>query len=143
MTSPLVSALELAARLDTVSLLDVRYRTGGPPGRRAYEAGHLPGAAYVDVDEDLAAPPAAPGEWGGRHPLPATADFEQAMRRVGVRDDRPVVVYDDWGGRAASRAWWLLRYHGHRDVRVLDGGLGAWKHAGGALEEGVVTPEPG
>jgi thiosulfate/3-mercaptopyruvate sulfurtransferase len=98
---------------------------------------------YVDVDDDLAAPPAGPGEPGGRHPLPATLDFERAMRRAGVRNDRPVVAYDDWGGRGASRVWWLLRYHGHPDVRVLDGGLAAWRHAGGAVEEGVVTPEPG
>ena len=65
------------------------------------------------------------------------------MRRAGVRGDRPVVVYDDWGGRAAARAWWLLRYHGHRDVRVLDGGWSAWLDAGGEVEEGQVTPEPG
>jgi thiosulfate/3-mercaptopyruvate sulfurtransferase len=98
---------------------------------------------YVDVDDELAAPPARHGEPGGRHPLPATDDFEAAMRRAGVRGDRPVVVYDDWGGRAAARAWWLLKYHGHRDVRVLDGGLSAWLAVGGELEKGLVTPEPG
>ncbi len=143
MTSPLVSARDLTTRLDDVTVLDVRYQTGAPAGRPAYESGHIPGAVYVDVDEDLAAPPAGPGQGGGRHPLPATDDFEGAMRRAGVRGDRPVVVYDDWGGRAAARAWWLLRYHGHGDVRVLDGGLSAWTDAGGELERGVVTPEPG
>ncbi len=145
-TSPLVSARDLAARLGSggpVTLLDVRYQTGVADGRPAYLAGHVPGSVYVDVDEDLAAPPAEPGEPGGRHPLPSTEVFEKAMRRAGVWADRPVVVYDDWGGRAASRAWWLLRYHGHRDVRVLDGGWAAWLDAGGATETGEVTPEPG
>jgi thiosulfate/3-mercaptopyruvate sulfurtransferase len=143
MASPLVSARELAALLGSVTVLDVRYQTGVPDGRPAYEAGHVPGAVYVDVDADLAAPPAAPGEHGGRHPLPETGAFEAAMRRAGVRGDRPVVAYDDWGGRAASRAWWLLRFHGHPEVRVLDGGWPAWVHAGGRSEEGRVTPEPG
>ena len=142
-TSPLVSARDLARMLGTVTLLDVRYQTGVADGRPAYLTGHVPGAVYVDVDDDLAAPAAGPGEPGGRHPLPATEDFEAAMRRAGVREDRPVVVYDDWAGRAAARAWWLLRYHGHDDVRVLDGGLQAWRDAGGELEEGRVTPEPG
>jgi thiosulfate/3-mercaptopyruvate sulfurtransferase len=143
MTSPLVSARDLAALLGSVTVLDVRYQTGVPDGRPAYEAGHVPGAAYVDMDTALAGPPARPGEAGGRHPLPAVEVFEAAMRRAGVRADRPVVVYDDWGGRAAARAWWLLRYHGHSDVRVLDGGWPAWREAGGASEQGQVTPEAG
>jgi thiosulfate/3-mercaptopyruvate sulfurtransferase len=147
MTSPLVSASDLTARLADdpagVTVLDVRYQTGAPAGRPAYEAGHVPGAVYVDVDADLAAAPAAPGEQGGRHPLPTTEDFQAAMRRAGVSDGRPVVVYDDWGGRGAARAWWLLRYHGHPDVRVLDGGWTAWVDARGEVETGSVTPEPG
>ena len=141
MASPLVSARELAALLGSVTVLDVRYQTGVPDGRPAYRAAHVPGAVYVDVDADLAAPPSAPGEPGGRHPLPVTAVFEAAMRRAGVRGDRPVVAYDDWGGRAASRAWWLLRFHGHPDVRVLDGGWRAWADGGGSSEEGLVTAE--
>jgi thiosulfate/3-mercaptopyruvate sulfurtransferase len=143
MRSPLVSAADLAALLGAVTVLDVRYQTGAPSGRPAYEAGHVPGSSYVDVDDDLAAPPARQGSPGGRHPLPRAADFEAAMRRAGVHNDRPVVVYDDWGGRAAARAWWLLCYHGHRDVRVLDGGWQAWLDAGGASESGPVTVEPG
>jgi thiosulfate/3-mercaptopyruvate sulfurtransferase len=106
--------------------LAVRWRLGGPPGRELYDAGHIPGAAFVDLDRDLAAPPGV----GGRHPLPATADFERAMHRVGVRDGRPVVVYDDADSTAAARAWWLLRYFGHESVRVLDGGLRAWTAGG-------------
>lgn len=139
MSGPLVSASRLAAQLSTTTVLDVRYRLGGPPGRAEHEAGHIPGAVYVDLDEDLAA---APGE-GGRHPLPNPGVFVSAMRRAGVRGHRPVVVYDDWSGHAAARAWWLLRYYGHPDVRVLDGGWDAWRRVGGEVETGSVAPEPG
>ena len=94
MTGPLVSAAELRTLLrprDGVpgpAVLDVRYRMGGPPGPEEYVAGHVPDAAYVDLDTDLAAPPGS----GGRHPLPDTAVFEAAMRRAGVSGARPVVV---------------------------------------------------
>jgi thiosulfate/3-mercaptopyruvate sulfurtransferase len=143
MRSPLVSAANVLGQLERLTVLDVRYQTGAPSGRPAYEASHIPGAAYVDVADDLAAPPAQPGSPGGRHPLPTAPDFQVAMRRSGVSNNRPVVVYDDWGGRAAARAWWLLRYHGHADVRVLDGGWAAWLAAGGASETGPVEVEPG
>jgi thiosulfate/3-mercaptopyruvate sulfurtransferase len=136
---PLIDPDELAAALGDVTVLDVRYATGGPPGRHAHLAGHVPGAAYVDMDTDLADPPGA----GGRHPLPDEARFEAAMRRAGVRDDRPVVVYDDWQGRAAARAWWLLRHHGHGDVRVLDGGWTAWLEDGHPAEAGEASVTPG
>src|SRR3546814_14529880 len=88
---------------------------GGPAGLEEFESGHVPGAAYVDLDHDLAAPP---GE-GGRHPLPDPQTFVEAMRRCGVSNDRPVVVYDDWLGHAAARCWWLLRHYGHQDVREI------------------------
>jgi thiosulfate/3-mercaptopyruvate sulfurtransferase len=114
------------AALGRLALLDVRWRLGGPPGHELYDAGHIPGAGFVDLDRDLAAPPGA----GGRHPLPATADFQRAMHRAGVRDGRPVVVYDDADSTAAARAWWLLRYFGHSSVRVLDGGFRAWTEGG-------------
>ena len=139
MSGPLVSAEELVALLPGVSVLDVRYRLGGPAGQGEFETAHLPGAVYVDLDRDLAGPPGA----GGRHPLPAAADFQATMRRAGVSDTRPVVVYDDWAGHAAARAWWLLRFHGHRDVRLLDGALAAWRAAGGEVESGVSVPAPG
>ena len=131
----LVTARDLAGLLAAgrpVTLLDVRWRLGGPPGRELYAAGHIPGAVFVDLDRDLAA---APGP-GGRHPMPAAADFEEAMRRDGVRDDQPVVVYDDADSTAAARAWWLLRYFGHERVRVLDGGFRAWTAAAGPVETG-------
>ena len=101
-------ARELAGSAPPV-LLDVRWRLGGPAGLDSYRAGHLPGAVYVDLDADLAAPPGA----GGRHPLPAAAGFQAAMRRAGVRTGCPVVVYDDGDSTVAARAWWTLRYFGH------------------------------
>ena len=141
--SPLVSAADLLARLDDVVVLDVRYRMGGPTGPAEHAAGHVPGAAYVDLDADLAAPlGSVPGE-GGRHPLPDPEVFAAAMRRCGVRGDREVVVYDDWSAHAAGRCWWLLRHHGHDDVRVLDGGWAAWVAAGGPVETGPVVAGPG
>ena len=136
---PLVSPDELAANLDRFTVVDVRYVQGGPPGRDQHLVGHVPGAAYVDLDQDLADPPGR----GGRHPLPDAPRFETAMRRAGVRGDRPVVVYDDWQGRAAARAWWLLRHHGHDDVRVLDGGWTAWLQDGHPAEAGEAAVEPG
>jgi thiosulfate/3-mercaptopyruvate sulfurtransferase len=138
-TSPLISAAELLDRVAEVTVLDVRHRTGGPPGLQEYLAGHVPGAAYVDLDRALAAPP---GD-AGRHPLPDPEVFGAAMRRAGVSAGRPVVAYDDWGGHAAARCWWLLRHHGHPEVRVLDGGWSAWRQAGGAVETGEVRAAEG
>lgn len=123
--SALITPAGLAA-LDDVSVLDVRWRPGGPPGVEFYREGHIPGAVYCDLDAELAAPPGA----AGRHPLPDPAAFQRAMRALGVSDGRPVVVYDDAGATIAARAWWALRYFGHQDVRVLDGGLAAWDGAG-------------
>lgn len=113
-------------------LLDVRWQLGGPDQRPVYEAGHLPGAAYVDLETALADPPGA----GGRHPMPSTEAFEAAMRAAGVSGDSAVVVYDAGNSLAASRCWWLLRYFGHQDVRVLDGGYAAWSAAGLPVEAG-------
>lgn len=137
----LIGAAELAGLSPAPALLDVRWRLGGPPGRELYLAGHIPGAVFTDLDRDLAARPGP----GGRHPMPAAADFQAAMRRAGVRDDRLVVVYDDADSTAAARAWWLLRYFGHRSVRVLDGGYLAWTAAGHPVETGQPPsgPEPG
>ncbi|MFI7468095.1 sulfurtransferase [Nonomuraea sp. NPDC049646] len=123
--SALITPAELAA-LPEVSVLDVRWRLGGPPGIGLYREGHLPGAVFCDVDADLAAPPGP----AGRHPLPGADEFQRAMRALGVRDGRPVVVYDDAGSTTAARAWWALRFFGHTSVRVLDGGLAAWTEAG-------------
>jgi thiosulfate/3-mercaptopyruvate sulfurtransferase len=113
-------------------LLDVRWRLGGPPGIESYRAGHLPRAVFVDLDTELAGEPGP----AGRHPLPAPGRFEAAMRRAGVRTGSTVVAYDEADGTVAARAWWLLRYFGHRDCRVLDGGFRAWVAAGGPVATG-------
>jgi len=133
----LITADELASALSGApagmpSVLDVRWRLGGPPGVDIYVAGHVPEAVFVDLDRDLAGPPGP----GGRHPMPATAAFEAAMRRAGVSAGRPVVVYDDADSTAAARAWWLLRYFGHSSVRVLDGGFRAWTAEGEPVSAG-------
>ncbi|NEA97583.1 sulfurtransferase [Streptomyces sp. SID13726] len=140
----ILSASELASELagpNPPVLLDVRWQltTPGAPsfdGRAAYTAGHIPGAVYVDLDRELAGVSGA----GGRHPLPDLAEFGAAMRRAGVSSGTPVVVYDGGQGWAAARAWWLLRWTGHPDVRVLDGGLPSWE---GTSETAVPTPAEG
>lgn len=143
MRGPLVSPAQLAEELASPgapTVLDVRWSLAGPPGIEAYRAGHVPGAVFVDLDRDLSAPPGA----GGRHPLPDPAVFAEAMRRSGVGQTRGVVVYDAGDGFAAGRCWWLLRYHGHPAVRVLDGGVAAWDAEDRPLEAGEADePAPG
>jgi thiosulfate/3-mercaptopyruvate sulfurtransferase len=129
---------ELAQPVET-TLVDVRWRLGGPPGREDYDAGHLPGAVFLDLDADLCGPPGP----GGRHPLPDPADLQRVLRAAGVRADRPVVVYDLGDGLPAARAWWTLRWAGHEAVRVLDGGFPAWVAAGLPVTTEVPRPEPG
>jgi thiosulfate/3-mercaptopyruvate sulfurtransferase len=136
----LVSAAELLAARRRPVLLDVRWALGDDRGHEKYLAGHLPGAVYVDLDTELAGP-ATPDD--GRHPLPSIQRLESSARRWGIRAGDPVVAYDDSGGQAAARAWWLLRCGGLTDVRLLDGGLAAWRRAGGELESGDVVPEAG
>ena len=136
--SPAVLAGEVAGEPPPV-LLDVRWRLGGPPGLDSYRAGHLPGAVFVDLDRDLAAPPGP----AGRHPLPDPAAFTDAMRAAGVSQDRPVIVYDERDATAAARGWWLLRYYGHEDVRVLDGGYQAWLAAGLPVSAADPAGRPG
>lgn len=131
--SPLISVAELAQADGDVVLLDVRWRLGGPPGAEEFAAGHIPGARYLDLDTALAAPPGS----GGRHPLPTPEQFVTAMRSVGVDQGSSVVVYDDWSGHAAARAWWLLRHYGHDAVRLLDGGWSAWRAAGLPVATGL------
>ncbi|WP_433348477.1 sulfurtransferase [Micromonospora sp. CA-111912] len=139
---PLVEADRLAAELDHAdppTLLDVRWRLVGPPGRDDYAAGHLPGAVFVDLDTELCGPPGA----AGRHPLPDPAALQSALRAAGVRAGHPVVVYDGGDGLAAARAWWTLRWAGHRSVRLLHGGYPAWVAAGLPVSTEVPAPVPG
>ncbi|WP_443031980.1 sulfurtransferase [Streptomyces sp. CA-210063] len=143
-TTPISRVTTSVAELDALLhsehppvLLDVRWALGDPHGREHYAAGHIPGAVYVDLDTELAAPPSPEG---GRHPLPELADLRAAARRWGVGEGRSVVVYDDLGNAAAARAWWLLRFAGVTEVKLLDGALAAWKAAGLELESGTPTP---
>ena len=138
LVSPAALAGELAREPAPV-LLDVRWRLGGPPGLDSYREGHLPGAVFVDLDRDLAAPPGP----AGRHPLPGPEAFTGAMRGAGVSRDRPVIVYDDRDATAAARGWWLLRYYGHQNVRVLDGGYRAWLAAGLPVSDADPAGTPG
>jgi thiosulfate/3-mercaptopyruvate sulfurtransferase len=146
MTAPAGPLIEVAALAGLLAdgaglaLLDVRWRLGGPPGADSYHAGHLPGAVYVDLDSELASPPGP----AGRHPLPAPADFQAAMRRAGVRSGGLVVAYDDGDSTVAARLWWNLRYFGHPQAAVLDGGLRAWTAAGLPVsQERAEAPAPG
>ena len=112
--------------------VDVRWALDDPDaGRRAYLSGHIPGAVFVDVEAELADPPGA----GGRHPLPTTVRFVDAMARAGVDAETFVVAYGTMGG--AERLWWLLRHHGHDACAVLD--LGGW-HGPLSTEEETVEP---
>ncbi|SDP10832.1 thiosulfate/3-mercaptopyruvate sulfurtransferase [Pedococcus dokdonensis] len=140
----LVSADALLAELRDdkvpVVLVDVQWSltaTAGPPGRELYAAAHLPGAHHVDLDAELAGPPGA----GGRHPLPQAHAVEAAARRCGADNDSRIVVYDQGPSMGAARGWWVLRYFGATDVRVLDGGLAAWRSVGGPVT--TEPPEPG
>ena len=118
-------------------LLDVRWSLASTDPHGEYLTGHLPGARYVDLQTELSGP-ADPEQ--GRHPLPDPRTFAEQVAGWGVGPTDLVVVYDDTGGLAAARLWWLLRWIGHDQVRVLDGGLGAWRAAGGAVETGDVSP---
>ncbi|MGW4096183.1 sulfurtransferase [Mycobacterium sp. NPDC004974] len=131
---------ERIASGDPLTVLDVRWSLAEPDGEQAYLAGHLPGAVYVSLDDELT----DHGIDGrGRHPLPSGVDLQAAARRWGVRRGVPTVVYDDWNRAGSARAWWVMTAAGIGGVRILDGGLAAWSAAGEALEEGPVTPEPG
>ncbi|WP_024802454.1 sulfurtransferase [Nocardia sp. BMG51109] len=142
MTAVLISADELRKELSDsgsgVHVLDVRWALGDPDGPQHYLDGHIPGAVFVDLETELADPP-SPAR--GRHPLPELAHLQKCARSWGLRPGEPVVVYDATGGMAAARAWWLLRWAGVREVRILDGGLPAWERAGGALTTGA-EPDP-
>ena len=142
MSEPLVSVSWLRERLGDPGLrvVDCRYQLGEPgAGEKLWHEGHIPGAAYLDLDRDLAA---EPGE-RGRHPLPEPEDFEAAARRAGIGPDTLVIAYDEAAEGGAARLWWLLRHFGHDRVSVLDGGLRGWREEGGPLDAGAEQPAAG
>jgi thiosulfate/3-mercaptopyruvate sulfurtransferase len=110
-------------------------------GRRAFLAGHIPGAVYADLEKDLCGP-IVPGTTG-RHPLPEVPFFIQRLRALGINQTSQVVVYDDKSGAFAARLWWMLRWIGHKDVAVLDGGWQAWLDAGFPVNSEQVEPVAG
>ena len=124
---------------DSVRVLDARWYLSGKRGIDEYAGGHLPGAAFVDLDLDLSAPK---GEGPGRHPLPSPRAFAAVLARLGITATTTVVAYDDAGGAIAARVWWLLRHFGLDRGAVLDGGIDAWRKAGGALTTDVPVIEP-
>lgn len=135
-------ALAALVERGAAAVIDCRFSLGDTEaGRRAYLAGHVPGAVYAHLDEDLSGPVAP--KRTGRHPLPDPDAFRRRLEQWGVGDGRQVVAYDDQGGAIAARLWWMLRWLGHDAVAVLDGGWTAWRAAGGAAETDVPRPAPG
>lgn len=130
----------LLASSNPPALLDVRVPAEDGDGRAEYRAGHIPGAVFVDLATELADLPAGPK---GKRPLPRIEILQRDARRWGVRTGQPVVVYDDSRGQRAGRAWWVLRWAGVEDVRILDGGFAAWVAAIGAVSREVPLPDRG
>lgn len=113
---------------ENIVIADCRFVLGNPTvGREAYAADHIPGAVYLDLEQDLSAPK---GEHGGRHPLPDVQALARTLGNAGISNDTTVIAYDDQGGAYASRLWWLLQYMGHKQVYILDGTYSQWKAAG-------------
>lgn len=133
----LTGTAELATTLGDrqLRIVDCRFDLTAPEaGREAWLESHIPGAVYADLDRDLSGPVTADT---GRHPLPAVERAVETFSRLGIDANTRVVVYDDSNGAIASRAWWLLRWLGHRHATVLDGGLQAWRSNNLPLESGV------
>ena len=117
-----------------LAIIDCRFDLSSPQASRPlYLSGHIPGARYADLNEDLSAPVTLDS---GRHPLPQPAKFAATVARLGVGSGAQVVVYDSANGAFAARLWWMLRAWGHIEVAVLDGGYPAWIAAGGATAAG-------
>ena len=132
---PIVSVDWLHANLEhpSLRLADVRWSLAGPPGRERYQAGHIPGARFLDADRELS----SPGEGPGRPPIPSPVKLAAVLGRAGIGDEQVVVSYDDAGGSIAARLWWLFRHFGHDGAcAVLDGGIQAWTDAGLPLSVG-------
>ncbi len=131
---------QLAAGNSRLVLVDVRADLmDWTWGRARYLEGHLPGAVFADLERDLSAPKTGAN---GRHPLPAVERMAEVFGRLGIGPDSVVVAYDQAAGLFAARLWWMLRYLGHAEAAVLDGGTEAWVRAGGSLTPGEQTRAP-
>lgn len=142
MPATLVDTATLAAHLDDPHwvVVDCRFILTDPDaGRRSYAVGHIPGARYAHLDADLAGPITATS---GRHPLPDPDTLARKLGAWGIGNDTQVVVYDDSFGSIAARLWWLLRWLGHEQVALLDGGIPKWRREGRAITDQVVTVTP-
>ena len=140
----LIQPSELAALLNDadahVAVFDCSFDLADTAaGRRAYEAGHVPGALYLHLDDDLSGPKTGRN---GRHPLPSKQALAQRLAGAGVDDTTQVVAYDGSGGMYAARLWWLLRWLGHAEVALLDGGIAAWRAAGLPLQTEAPAARP-
>jgi thiosulfate/3-mercaptopyruvate sulfurtransferase len=143
--NPLATTEWLAAELAAPDLrvADVRwYIDPARRGRDAYQAGHIPGAVFLDMDTDLSAPGGGRGLPSGRHPWPGKDQVERVMSAAGIGPGVRVVAYDDQAGAMAARLWYLLRAYGHDAVAVLDGGLPKWTAEGRPLETQAVAAPP-
>lgn len=130
----LISCQQLSEKLDQVNIVDCRFDLGNASsGREGYLSGHIPGAVFADLNQDLAGPVTPQS---GRHPLPEPVRLAAKLGECGVDRDKPVVVYDAGNGAMAARGWWILRWLGHDQVSLLDGGLKQWQQLGLPLEDG-------
>ena len=133
----LVSTDALAAHLGDWAIVDCRFDLANDGwGREQYAAGHIPGAVYASLNDDLSAPRTGTN---GRHPLPSPDALVASLQRLGITNGTQVVVYDQDSGLYAGRLWWLLRYAGHQAVALLDGGLAKWTAEGRPATAGVET----
>jgi thiosulfate/3-mercaptopyruvate sulfurtransferase len=141
--TPLIDAHAIRQQLDAgvpLVLLDCSFDLADPAaGRRAWVAGHVPGSVHADLDRDLSGPKTG---LGGRHPLPGRSAWAATVGAWGIAPGVTVVTFDGQGSPYAARAWWLLRWLGHPDVLVLDGGIAAWTAAGGGLTTDAVASAP-
>jgi len=141
-SNQLIDSNGLKGHLDNqeLKIIDCRFDLADPSaGWRDYDAAHIPGAVFMDLNDDLAS---NPKEQTGRHPLPDVTRIEATIGRLGIGNTTSVVVYDNGNGAMAARAWWIFRWLGHEDVRLLDGGMAAWKAANYPLNGAVVTHPP-
>lgn len=124
-----------------VVIIDCRFSLQNPTqGKDLYLSGHIPGAVYMDLNQDLSG---EVKEHGGRHPLPDVHTFKETIQQAGISNSTIVVVYDSGDGAFAARCWWLLRYHGHENVYVLNGGFKEWEAQDLPVEADIPQPEKG